>query len=381
MPTPGIEAIVSFGGLEYTLGGVLGTLTHVRGWGYPTSYIVCELNNPHTEIINEFMNYGTVTVKYGKDQEFLGPIPMEIISVQNQSNFSNVKVKVIAVEPGFVRMTEKDKIKSFPNQTISGAAAQMASDAGLRTIGIKQTSGNFTYIQTNMNDLRFLTKYLVPLATDSAKSAPYLFTIDNGIMHLRPPNLTQEPKFRFIVDPSNETVVKRFDVKNKGMESDFTYGNEYLTYGYDFKEKGVIQHTDFISSVNGSLLNQNTYDSNFLRCDVLPYEEPWMIKAYNRNNVARAQFIVGAEAILVGEVEYLFDQVYQFTQQAFGGEPTEYSGRYYVYSMITQLKTRFFVSQFNLISNAFLKSEKTPSPRQSTPSNRVRGSSGGLARR
>jgi len=379
MPNASIEATVSFGGLKYSFDDVLGTLTHYRGWDLPSSYAVIELNNPHTEVINEFMNYGKITVTYGKDGGYVGPITLEIVSVANEVEFSNVKVRLIAVEPGFVRLSEANQIKSYPNQTVSGVVAQMAAEAGLKTTGIKQTIGNYTFIQPNISNMAFLGKYLLPLATDSSKTAPYLFTIDNGVVHLRPPNLTQNSSFNFILDPSKETLVKRFTVKNAGSSSDFSYGNEFTTHGYDFVQKGSnITHTDSMDSVNRTLLNKKGYQSGFTRTRSMPYTEQWMLEAHNRNMLGRAQFCVSAEALVLGENEFTFDQVYQFITTSFENEPTEYSGRYYVKSIVSSLQRRFYVTELKLHTNAFLKGEKTKAPPGIQPSGRVSGRTGGL---
>ena len=369
MPIGAIEAIVNFGKVQYTLNDILGTLTHHRGWKYPSSYVIIELNNPQTEVINEFSNYGKITVKYGKDGDYSGPFDFEIASVSNEIEFSNVKVRLLAVEPGFVRLAEKSVIKSYPNQTVSGVLSQMAGKAKLKTGGIKKTSGSYTFLQPNISDMLFASRYLVPIATDQSKSAPYLFTIDNGVMHCRPPNLTQEPKFKFILDSSKDTVVKRFSVKNSGIETDMVTGTEYKTYGYNFTEKGSLTHKDFTKSVNQSFLNKKEYSSDFNRSRVMPYAEQWMLDAHNRNEIGRGQFVVTAEALVAGENEFFFDQIYQFTNIYFEREPSEYSGKYYVHSLVNTLKRRFFVTQLNLYTNSFLKAEKTPSasPRQEGP--------------
>jgi hypothetical protein len=355
-----IEATVNFGKTQYTLNDILGTLTHHRGWKYPSSYVVVELNNPHTEVINEFMNYGKITIKYGKDGNYSGPFDMVIVSVANEIEFSNVKVRLLAVEPGFIKLAEKHQIKSYPNQTVSGVLAQMCGDVGLSAAGIKKTAGNYTYIQPNISNMQFVAKYLVPIATDTSKSAPYLFTIDNNVMHCRPPNLAQEPKYKFFLDSSKENVVKRFSVKNAGMESDMVVGTEYKTYGYDFTQKGTLTHKDFAQSVNQSFLNKKKYESEFSRTRTMPYAEQWMLDAHNRNEIARGQFVVMAEALIVGENAFFFDQIYQFTNLIFEREPSEYSGKYYVHSLVNTLKRRFFVTQLNLYTNAFLKGQKTP---------------------
>ncbi len=362
MPIGGIEATVNFGKREYTLNDILGTLTHHRGWQYPSSFVIVELYNPHTEVINEFMNYGKITVKYGKNSDYSGPFTFEIASVANEIELSNVKVRLIAVEPGFVRLSEKNVIKSYPDQTISGVLSDMAQKAGLSQAGIKKTSGTYTFVQPNISNMMFLSQYLIPLATDTSRSAPYLFTIDNGFMHCRPPNLNQEPLFKFILDSSKENVVKRFTVKNSGMETDMVTGTEYKTYGYNFEKKGSITHKDFTKSVNQSFLNKKEYTSDFTRTRMMPYAEQWMLDAHNRNEIGRGQFIVTAEALLIGENRLYFDQVYQFTNTIFEREVSEYSGKYYVHSIINTVKSRFFVSQLNLVSNSFLKAEKTSSP-------------------
>jgi hypothetical protein len=370
MAFPIIEASFSFGGLEHTLTGTLQRLTHVRGWGYPCSYVIIEVFNPQTEIINEFMNYGIVTIKYGKDGEYVGPFEMEITSVENEIEFSLIKLKVTAVEPGFLRMTETTRCRSYPNQTVADCVGTLAHEAGLQTIGIKQTSGTYTYIQSNLTDLQFMSKHLFPIATDSGFNAPYLWTIDNNIMHLRPPALEKKPLFSFILDPSNETVVKRFDVMNVGLAADFTYGNSYTTYGYTSTGGGLHQCTNKPEQANPVRLNKQPYQSNFNRTEVLPYEEPWMTEAHNRNNISRAGFIVGAETVTVGEVELFFDEMLQFTAESFGKQPTEYSGKYYVYNIRNTLETRLFLSEMHLVTNSFLKAETTKAPGRSRPSNR-----------
>ena len=365
---PGVEASMSFGGREYTLSGPLHSMTHIRGWEYPCSYVICEVFNPHTELMNEFMNYGVVTIKYGREGVYIGPIDMEIISVENDIEFSMLKVRVTAVEPGFLRLTEKVKIESYPNQSVSSAIGTMAFNAGLQTTGIKETSGQYTFLQTNETDMEFMTKHLIPIATDSSKSAPYLWTIDNNIFHLRPPSLEKEPLFEFLLDPSKDTLVKRFDIVNKGMASDTTYGNEYTTYGYDSIKGELIECCYTPTAANQINMNKFPYKSNFTRKEVLPYEEMWMIDAHNRNNIARAGFVVGAEAVTIGAVQLFFDEILQFTSENFQKQPTEYSGRYYVYSIRNTLKVNLFLSEMNLMSNAFLKAETTKAPQRNRPS-------------
>lgn len=364
-----IEAIVDFGKYKYTLNDILGSLTHHRGWSYPSSYVIVEIFNPHTEVVNEFMNHGLFTVKYGKDGDYSGPFTFQIASVANSIEFSAVKVRVLGVEPGFIKLAEKVMPRSYPNKTIAEVLAEMAGRAGLKHSGVKRTVGNHTFVQPNMSDMQFITKYLTPIATDSSRSAPFLFTIDNNIIHCRPPDLKQDPKFKLILDSSKENIVKRFTVKNRGLETDMLTGSEYTTYGYDFTKKGTLVHKDNISTVNQSHLNKKTYQSDFTRNRMLPYSEQWMVDAYNRNELGRAQFVVSAEMVIVGENEYNFDQIYQATNLFLENETSEYTGKYYVYSLSNTLKRRFFVSQLNVVSNAFLKGEKPSanSPQQEGP--------------
>lgn len=297
-------------------------------------------------------------MKYGKDGDYSGPFDFEIISVTNEIEFSNVKVRVIALEPGFVRLTEKNIIKSYPNATVSDILSEVAQPAGLKFSGVKKTNGSYTFVQPNVSNMLFITRYLLPLATDTSKSAPYLFTIDNNIMHCRPPNLTQDSKYEFLLVSSIDTAVKRFTIKNSGMETDNFTGTSYKTYGYDFTKKGSLIHKDETKSVNQSLLSKKEYTSDFSRTNTMPYAEQWMLDAHNRNEIGRGQFVVKAEAIILGENEFTFDQMYQFTIPFFENEIAEYSGKYYVHSIANTLKRRFFVTQLDLYTNAFLRSEK-----------------------
>jgi hypothetical protein len=308
------------------------------------------------------MNYGQFTVKYGKDGDWSGPFSFVVASVTNESEFSMNKVRILGVEPAFHKLTSENHIKSYPNQTVSGIIAQMAGTAGAKHAGVKQTTGSYTFVQPNISDMLFLTRYLIPIATDSSKTAPYLFTIDNNIIHCRPPDLQQKPKYDFVLDNTKELAVKRFSVKNKGMETDMTTGTQYTTYGYDFTKKGTETHKDFTKSVNQNYLSRKTYESEYTRSRVMPYSEQWMLDAHNRNEVGRAQFIVTAEAVITGENEFMFDQIYQFSNVYLEKETVEYSGKYYVHSIANTLKTRFFVTQLNLFTNSFLKGEKSPAP-------------------
>jgi hypothetical protein len=152
------------------------------------------------------------------------------------------------------------------------------------------------------------------------------------------------------------------------MASDTTYGNEYTTYGYDSIKGELIECCYTPTAANQINMNKFPYKSNFTRKEVLPYEEMWMIDAHNRNNIARAGFVVGAEAVTIGAVQLFFDEILQFTSENFQKQPTEYSGRYYVYSIRNTLKVNLFLSEMNLMSNAFLKAETTKAPQRNRPS-------------
>ena len=163
-------------------------------------------------------------------------------------------------------------------------------------------------------------------------------------------------------------MVKRFDIINKGMAADTAYGNEYLTYGYDSIKGELIECCNTPASANPIKMNRFPYQSNFKRQEVLPYEEVWMVDAHNRNNIARAGFIVGAEAVTIGQPELFFDEILQFTAENFQKQPTEYSGKYYVYSIRNTLKLNLFLSEMNLVTNSFLKAETTKAPQRNRPS-------------
>jgi hypothetical protein len=355
----GIEASVAFSDGRYqTLNDTLYSLTHVRGFGLTTSYCIIESVNPHIEIISEFMNHDQLSFYYGRDGFYSPTFIMEIFSVSNEIELSSVKTRIVAVEPGFVRLAETDKIRSFPNQKVSDVVGTIASDAGLLP-NIKETSGAYTYVQPNISDLMFINKYLLPIATTPSGEAPYLFTIDNGNLYFQPPTLNQKPRTTYVIDPTKDTQVKRITIENSGLSTDFAYGNEYHTYGYNFVNKGLLEHEESLTTVNRSLLNKFSYDSDFFKTEVLPYEEQWMLDAHTKNKLAKGQFIVNANALMLGHPDQRFDTVLGYSIPKFGMEEiAEYTGEYYVFGITNTLETRYYNQHLDLRSNAFFVNYK-----------------------
>lgn len=350
---PGIEAIVELGDVQYTFEDILKEFTHVRGFGLASSYCICELAHTQHEIMNQFMNYGTFRIRYGSDDDYIDWTDMQLVHVTNTFEFSRTRVKVIGMEPGFVKLGERNRIRSYPDSSVSDVFARLAFENDITGRNVIPTQGRFTFIQPNVSDLTFLTKYMLPLATTSAGDAPYLFTIDQNTLHLHAPNLGQDPLEEYIIDFSIDNIVKRFSIMNNGIVSDFSYGSEYRNYGYDFISNGLLQDVNFIANVNPTLLNNFAYSSNFNMTEVMPYEQKWMVDAHNNNNLGQAAFMVQAEAVMEGSIDFNFDQIYRYTIPLDTGQSAEYSGKYYVYSVAQVLKPRLFLTHLKLRSNSF----------------------------
>ena len=375
MPTQTpLEAIVEFGnGREMTLNDLLFSVAHHRGFRLATSYCILEVGNPHSEAVNEFMNGSVFTLRYGKEGRYVKPITFEVFSVENSLSFSNIGVRVVGVEPGFRRLAEEVKIRSFQNQTISDVIASLAQEAKLKT-NIKSTQGKGTFVQPNISSLQFITKYLLPISTDSVGSVPYLFTIDNNTLFYQPPKLTGQPRSSFIIDPSIDTLTKMFDVKNQGSLSDFSYGNELQAYAYDWSRAGTLRHREEIETISSQKkLSKTAYKSDFLRQVTLPYDQQWMVIAETKNRLAKAQFVIESETVLDGSIEYNFDELLKFSIPERGiNSLKEYSMPYYVFSLCNMLKIRSFHTHVTLKSNAFLR-HRMPQGTAHPPQLGVRG--------
>lgn len=359
-PTPrsGVEAWVTVGDHRITFEDILRRLTHFRGFGMATSYCIVEVSHTQHEILTQVMNHGIFQIKYGRNQDYTETINMQLVSVDNSIEFSNVKSRFIGVEPGFVRLAERSRIKSYPDSTVSNVFGRLAFENDIDPRSIQQTTGQYTFVQPNVSDLFFLQKYMLPLATTPSNDTPFQFTIDEGIMYLIPPNLGQAPIHEAVLDSSINTNVKRFSVKNDGFSTDFAFGTNYLNYGYDFVSKGLLQHEEFISSVNSNLLNQKPYESNFNRDDVTPYEKKWMVDAHNKNKMGAAAFNILGEAVVEGRPNFTFNQKWRFSIPLQQADKAEYSGDYYVHSVAHVMEPRLYVTHLNLRSNSFLRGHK-----------------------
>lgn len=359
MPDYGVQAFITLGNVQITFDDILKKFTHVRGFGMATSYCIVEVAHTQSEIMTQFMNHGIFTIKYGNYGVFTETIPMQLVAVENSIQFSETISKFIGVEPGFVRLAERDRIKSYPESTVADVFRRLASDNDiLNTTMVQSTSGQYTFVQPNVSDLYFLQKYMLPIATTSSNDTPFLFTIDEGRMHLHPPNLGQAPTRESIIDFSINTNVKKFSVKNDGFTSDFTFGNTLKTYGYDHVAKGVLQHDEFTASVNAQTMNQFPYESNFNRNDVLPYEQQWMVDAHNKNKLGASAFNVLGEAVIEGSPLFKFNEIWRFSIPLSDGSKAEYSGDYYVYSIAHVLERRSYLSYMNLRTNSFSRNQK-----------------------
>lgn len=356
-----VEAIVQFTGeKELTLNDLLFQATHYRGFRLATSYCILEVGNPHSEAVNEFMNHGTFSLKYGREGRFTPTMTFEIFAVRNSVAFSNVGVQVVGVESGFLRLAEQVKMRSFQNQAISDVLHTLAGEAQLKTTKIKATQGKGNFLQTNVSALQLITKYLLPISIDSVGTVPYLFTVDNGVLWYQPPTLTKKPQQSFILDPSIDTLTKNFHVQNQGSLSDFAYGNTLKGFAYDWTEKGTITHDEELDSVSSQKkLSKHTYESDFTRQVTLPYDQQWMLTADLKNRLAKAQFVVQSDVVMDGSPDYMFDEVLKFSLPEKGIQKLkEYSIPYYVFSLCNVLQIRKFHTHLTLKANAFLKNQK-----------------------
>jgi hypothetical protein len=363
MPTPdfySVNAEVIFPNNKvFSFHDTLKTFSHHRGFGQTASYVVAEISHTSIDIMTEFMNFSQFTFRYGYNDFYIPDTVMEVFSVDNETlNPTTVKTKIVGIEPGYMRLQETSKIRSFPNQTISAVMSQVARETSLKT-SVVPTIGTYTFVQPNVSDLVFLTQYLLPIATDG-KSAPFLFTLDRGKLYLKPPALTSKPLRIFILDPTKDNTVRKATFRNVGMQRDVSVGKAYTTYSYNFRQKGTLIREETLDSLVDIKLNKKLYDSNFFRINTLPYEEEWMLKAYNRNKLGRSQFAIILDAMVTGEVGYDFDQIVQLEIPLYFQEgKSEYSGFYYIYNMSSVLAPHTFVTHLDLRSNAFLRAEKT----------------------
>ena len=355
MPQNEVTCEINIGGTSLSFNNVLRKVSHYKGFDRSSSYIVIMASSPSQGIFNSLSNFSSFRVRYGGDsKELTDWITFETWYIDNSIKFSDVTFTLIGVEPGFLRLTESVAIRSFPDQSVSDVVSTLAKDADLNTLNVRQTSGNYTFIQPNITDLQFLKCLLLPISTDSSKSAPYLFTVDQGNLYWKPPKLKGRPIQEFIVDSSIDTNVKEFMTGNMGILGDVQHGDEYVTYGYDPVKKGLLTKSNKKSS-STEKLNSTSYESEFLRQKVFSYDQQWMVDAHNKNEIARGSFAFSVMAKVIGHHSYDFDELYKFTIPTSDKSVSPYTGNYYAYSVIHTIVSRQYVVQLNLRSNALLR--------------------------
>lgn len=353
MPQNDVTCEIEIGSTILSFNNVLRKFAHYRGFDRVTSYVVIEIKSPNQSIITDLMNFSQFRVRYGGSLEDLSDwFTFEVLYADNSIKTSNVFVKIVGVEPGFMRLAENVVIKSFPNQAISDVVSKVAGD--MNTSLVRQTTGRYTFLQTNISDLQFLKCMLLPISFDSSGEAPFLFTVDHNKLVWKPPTLNKNPIQTFLVDATIDTNVKSFTTMNRSILGDYVSGGEYTTYGYDPIRRGVLHKTDQ-RNFSTELINKIPYESKFKRSKSLPYDQQWMINAYNKNELARSSFSIMVNAVVIGHHLYNFDEIYKFTLPLSDNAIAEYSGNYYGYSVIHSLAPRQYTTHLNLRTNSFMR--------------------------
>lgn len=331
------------------------SVSHVRGFRLGSSYCVIETLNPSLVSMNEFAIHSRFTIQYERKNKTTPPIDMEVFRIDNGVAMGNVCARIIAVEPGYIKMVEDTKIRSFQNQEISSVIRSIATDAGLKP-KVQTTSGKATYIQPNTNDFQFVKEYLQPLAVDGNGHGPYLFTIDNGNFYFQLPILNQTPLANLVLSSHIDTIIKKWTVRNQGAQTDLAVGNKLRSYGYDHAQKGTIVLNQNIQGASSKALSKNTYSSTFVRTNHTPHDKQWMIQAHAANDQGRAQFTIEVDAIIEGSVDYSPGHLIQFSLVNESSLTLqEYSGTYYIYEILNSIKQNHFTAHMFLKSNATLK--------------------------
>ena len=352
-----IEAEVQIGKFTYNLDDILDSLIHVRGFNLCSSYCIFEISHSMPEIVFEFMNYSTIKFRYSINSNDSGWIEMAVLMPKSDISLSHVKSKVIAIEKGFVNLSSKQNIKAFPKQSISDVIKNLASNANI-SYDIKDTRGVYTYLQTNMTDLQFIVQYLQPLAITSSNESPYLFTIDKNKLIFKPAELKQEPFKSYPLISNIETVIKKLTVYNRGSMADYMSGTRNVSYGYDPINLGLLIKELSMTNTEPESLNNILYNSMYSRTNILPYSEKWMVEAHSRFLLGMSKFIVGAYAIVEGDIDYNPGQINEFKIPHLSGDIGEYSGKYFTSDVINIIKRNSFMSHLKLVGNAFYQGEQ-----------------------
>lgn len=350
------QVLVTIGETELTFSTGIRRLVHVRGFGLATSYCILELEHSDQEILTEWANYSRFVIQYGEGEAYSKSYAMQIIYSANQIKFSHVAAKIIGVELGFVTLSSTPKIKAHGTKSISALVADIAEEAGLES-DVAETEGRASFIQANLTDLQFIVNHLQPIALGKNNEAPYLFTIDDGVIIFRPPTIVAQSQNDYVVSANGVTLVKKFIVRNQGGFVDFISGSAYQGYGYDPVSEGLLSYADTMGEVTSSHTSEFPYESAYVRTETFPYDREWMVKAHVMNTLAKGKFILNASAILDGNVELKPDQINKFVLPFTGdGGLAEYSGNYYTYGVTHQLENDLFVTHLRLVSNSVYKS-------------------------
>ena len=354
----GVQCTIRFAnGREVSLNDMLTRVTHIRGFNLGTSYCILETLHTSLAAMDEFSVHSEFTLEYSRANEKSPKTQMEIYRIDNGVTLGSVGTRVIGVEPGWLKMMEKTKVRSFQKQAISSIIAQLGKEAGLQT-KIQSTSGTGTFIQTNVSDFQFIRQYLQPLATDSAGNAPYLFTIDNGILYFQLPLLNQKPAVTHSVTSTIDSVIKKWIVRSLESNMDMATGNQITTYGYDFQKKGPLKVKPTLQTTIRTSLNKKPMTSDFTRARITPYPQQWMLNASSKNELGRSQFSIEVDAIIDSYTMFNPGTLIHFlVNEELEGKPQEYSGRYYVYELCNSIMPNHFTAHMLLRSNALLKDQ------------------------
>lgn len=346
-------AKVKFGDLEFTLADTLKRVRHIRGFSHCTSFCIIEIEHTSTELVFDYMNYDEFDIKYGvAGQDLSDWFTMKVFKPINMIEFNKTYSRILGVEPGFVDLCSQHRIRSFSNKRVSDIVEQVANENNLGTDNIRTTRGLSTFVQPNVTDLQFINNFLLPIAIDPGDTVPYLFTIDDGDLFFKPPDLRSEVEFDYSVYTHAENNVKKFVIENLGAFSDFMTGRADKTYGYNFVDRGLLTSSQDFDSVSGVLLNNEIYESDFYRERIVPYQDNWMVDAYNKNLIGKSSFVIGCKAELDGSIYFYPGQINNFDIPKLAGDLAEYSGKYYTYDVVQDIRSHAFTTYIKLVNNS-----------------------------
>jgi len=350
----GVQAFIEVGDNIIGFETGLKRLVHVRGFRLCTSYCIVELEHPDQEILFEKMNYSKFKIRYGHGDDYSDSYEMKVLGSVNQVSFTDVSVKLVGVEPGFIALSSSPKATCYSNRAVSEVVSQVANNAGLAS-SIMGSKGTAEYIQPNLTDLQFIVNYLQPIAVGSGDEVPYFFTVDAGTIVFKSPILVGQPQHEYVVAPNIITSVKRFTIRNQGGVIDFLGGATHKGYGYDHITKGPIFYSDTMEGVSSSTTSRFSYESDYERVKLFPYDRKWMLEAHTRSELARSKFVVDVTTIVDGDLSLVPGQINTFALPFASGELAEYSSNYYTFSVAHTFEHDLFLTHLHLVSNAMFK--------------------------